>query len=252
MSESKVSQYEKEVDLPSRGLFYAGKMPGGRVTIKPISVMEEKYLVAARNRLAAADKILERCIIGACVTLPQMLMTDKFYLLLNLRAITYGPTYGFKLECKSCGAEFKHSIELPQGLVVRSATDQAVEPFDVKLPFSGDTVSLRFLRGYDETEIEAYGRQLPATKEDEGDVTYAYRLSRHIVKINGEELDPVQRLSYIESAHGGDSLAIRSALDDRQTGADLELTATCTVASCRKTNTYQLPFTAEFFPSRLA
>lgn len=250
MTEKKLNMFECEVELPSCGRFYGDLLPEGKVTLKPISVNEEKYLVGARNRLAAADKILERCIVSPCIPLSDMLMTDKFYLLLNLRSLTYGPKYAFTLTCKSCQEEFKHSIELPTGLVVRRATPASVEPFDVKMPNTDDVLQLRFLRGSDETEIEMYAKQLPATKEDEGDVTYAYRLSRHVVSINGQSLDALQRLSYVEKLFGRDSLAIRSALDERQTGADLNLQAACT--SCRKANSYALPFTAEFFPSRLA
>lgn len=136
MDDSKLCRFSREVTVPSKGKFYGDALPDGKVVIKPISVMEEKYLVSARNRLATADKILERCITSKCIPLSQMLMTDKFYLLLNLRAITYGTAYSFSLVCKSCEAEFKHSIELPDGLVVRSATDASTEPFEVKLPVS--------------------------------------------------------------------------------------------------------------------
>ena len=179
----KTNPFEKEVTLPSRGKFYGGKLPGGSVTLRPIKVAEEKLLAGSGNKMALADKVLQRCILSPCIPLRDMILTDKFYLLLVLRNISYGPEYQFQVKCSTCSTQFKRSITLPEGLGLKMAVDTDMEPFDVTLPQSAKVVSLRFMRGSDEEETEAFIKGLPAAKSDEGDPAYEFKLSRYIVRI---------------------------------------------------------------------
>lgn len=238
--------FETEVTLPSLGKFDAGKIPDGKVRLRPIGVTEEKYLVSAKNRLVAADKILSRCVINCAVSMSDMLMTDKFFLLLCLRNVSYGPEYSFKLTCR-CQYEFPYTVIIPDGLKLAIAAEGDVEPFDVALPVSKKTLSLRFLRGYDEEAIEAYSAQLtPAQIADEGDPAYAYRMSRHIVSVNGTAIDSLAALHLCESLIGRDSLALRTAITSHETGAKLTVSTTC--PKCRKELVSPIQFTSDFFP----
>jgi len=243
----KTSPYSKEVVLPSKGMFYGDKLPGGKITIRPIKVSEEKLIAGGGNRLQLADKVLQKCIESQCLPVNELLLTDKFYLLLCLRSISYGPEYSFKIKCASCDMEFVHSITLPEGLCLKSATKNDVEPFDVKLPVCGKTVSLRFLRGTDEEEIENYVKQLPSQKSDDGDSSYAFRLSRFISKIDGQDTGVLEKLSFCEELIGMDSLAIRKGVAQHETGPVMTIKAKC--PSCRAEIQTDLPFTNEFFPS---
>ena len=135
---------------------------------------------------------------------------------------------------------------LPDGLTLKMATDEDTEPFDVKLPVSSKTLSLRFLRGTDEQAVDDYVKNLPNASAEDGDPAYAFRLARHIAKMDGEDVDPLQKLSFCEQMIGQDSLAMRTALIEHETGADMGIEASC--PSCHKAIETSLPLTNEFFP----
>jgi len=239
-----------DVELPSLGKFYDGRLPEGKVTIRPIKVSEEKLLAGGGSRMKLVDKVLERCMLTKTLPLRDMLISDKFWLMLNLRSISYGGDYMFMLKCNNCSMEFRHSITLPTGLQLKRATDSDKEPFDVKLPIANKTVSLRFLRGVDEEEIERYLKQLPRNATDEGDPAYVYRLSRFIVKVDGKELDPLEKMNFCDGLIGQDSLAIRRAIAENETGPILTIRTQC--PGCKADVETSLPLTNEFFPASVA
>jgi len=249
--ETTAGPYDKEVVLPSKGMFYDGVLSDGRVTLRPVSVQEEKLLAGnAGNRLELADKVLQKCIVSKCLPLSDLLMTDKFYLLLVLRSISYGTEYGFTLACGSCKFEFQHSVKLPEGLQLKVATEGDVEPFEVTLPACKKKVSLRFLRGYDEEEIENFVKTLPDAGKDDGDPGYPFRLSRFIDKIEGEDVDPIEKLQFCEKLIGMDSMKIRHSIAERETGPILTVSAKC--PNCQTPVRSILPLTNDFFPTPTA
>ncbi len=236
--------FEEKVIVPSKGMFYGGKLPGGVVRIRPISVKEEKLLVNAQDKLSAIDLVLDRCLLTRTLPLNEYLVTDKFFLFLNVRTISYGPDYQFMVKCSGCGNSFRHQVILPQGLRLKVPTDDSVEPFDVFLPMCKKTVSIRFLRGKDETEIRAFAKQ---TKRPDGDPTYSYSLAKSIVSVDKKEMNPVELLEFVENLYGRDSLAIRNALEKNQSGIDLEIDAEC--PTCLERFKTPIEFSTEFFRS---
>jgi hypothetical protein len=250
VKEAVLDPYQTDVELPSLGKFYDGRLPDGKITIRPIKVSEEKLLAGGGNRMRLVDKVLERCMITKTLPLRDMIISDKFWLMLNLRAISYGSDYMFMLKCSACSMEFRHSLTLPTGLQLKRATDADKEPFDVKLPVAKKTVSLRFLRGSDEEEIERYLKQLPRNAADEGDPAYVYRLSRFIVKVDGKELDTLEKMNFCDGLIGQDSLAIRRAIAENETGPILTIQTQC--PGCKADVETSLPLTNEFFPSSAA
>ncbi len=242
------SPWEKELTLPSKGQFYNGKLPGGKVTLRPISVQEEKLLAGnAGNRLELCDKVLQKCVVSECLPLTDLLMTDKFYMLLVLRSISYGAEYGFTLSCSNCKFEFQHSVSLPEGLQLKVATKDDKEPFEVELPACKKKVTLRFLRGFDETEVENFVKQMDNAGKEEGDPGYAFRLSRFIDKIDGKEVDAIEKLKFCENMIGMDSLKIRHTIAEKETGPILTVSAKC--PNCQSPIRTILPLTTDFFPT---
>jgi len=242
--------FQSDVLVPSRGRFDGEKLPEGKVTLRPISVPEEKMFLSSKTQMAVADKVLDKCIVSACPPVNELLMTDKYFLLLNLRSISYGPEYSFKMKCGSCKKDFNHTVVLPDGLSLKIATEEDVEPFDVTLPICGKVLSLRFLRGTDEEEIDNYVSQLEGVNPDDGDPGYEYRLTRHIVLIDGEEVDALKKLNFVKTMIGRDSLAMRRSIAEHETGIDFGLNLTC--PSCMQNITTSLPLTNEFFPTSVS
>lgn len=242
--------FQTELQVPSRGRFDGESFPEGKVILRPISVPEEKIFLSSKTQMAVADEVLQRCIVSDCPAVGEMLMTDKYFLLLNLRSISYGPEYSFKMKCGACRKEFNHKVELPKGLSMKIATEDDVEPFDIALPISGKTLALRFLRGTDEDAIDTYVSQLEGINPDDGDPGYEYRLTRHIVTIDGEPVDALKKLNFVKSMIGRDSLAMRRGIAEHETGIDFSLELTC--PSCRQDIKTSLLLTNEFFPTSVS
>lgn len=239
-----------EVKLPSRGLFYGGAIPEGVITLRPIMVQEEKLMMGARNRLSVMDKILERCLVGCSLPISKLLMTDKFFLMMQLRSISYGADYTFKQKCPYCTATFQHTIQLPEGLTMKVSEPTDVEPFEVFLPRCKKKVTVRFLRGEDEEAIEKYVQAKPNASKEEGDPGYEYRIATQLVSIEGKELDILERLRFCENLTGMDSLAIRRVVSEKEPGLDLSIQCVC--PTCRNDIHTGVQLTNEFFPSNLS
>lgn len=246
-TQDKFSAYQTEVIVPSKGKFYDGKLPDGKVTLRPISVQEEKLFLSASVKTQVADKVLARCMVDCPLAIRDFLMTDKYFLLLHLRSISYGHEYAFKLQCPSCKFKFVHKLQLPEGLTLKLATDEDVEPFEVELPVAKVKLGLRFLRGYDEEEIEAYVKQNVTTSAQEGDPSYEFQLSRCIVTIDGKEVNALEKLNFCKNMIGRDSFEMRKAIASHETGIDLGIQVSC--PSCMTEIETLVPFTNEFFPS---
>jgi len=238
------SPYSVEVTLPSKGKFYGNALPAGKIWIRPITVSEEKLFASNSNAAEVADRVLARCIESECVPLKDMLLTDKYYLLLTLRSLSYGSEYPHKIKC-SCGKEYVHKMTVPDGLMLKMATEDDVEPFEVDLLMAKKKVALRFLRGKDEDLVDQFVAQLQSANVNDGDPSYAYRMSLHVVTIDGEVPSSVERLRFIETLHGRDSQTIRRAIVTRETGVDLTLKATCPF--CQAEFETLLTLTREFF-----
>lgn len=241
-----------ETTLPSRGRYYGDRLLGGVVKMRVITVKEEKILAGAKNRMSAADRILERCLVECPIPIKDMLLTDKFYLLLYLRSISYGTEYSFQIQCPACGTKYQHTVELVKGLQLRMASDEDGEPFDVKLE-SGKVLSLRFLRSSDEEEILRYVEQINRKQQknvEDEDPSYEYRLSKHISAIDGKALNALEALAFVETLTGKDSLIIRRAIAQQESGVSMGISARC--PACTYTHDTVLPMTSDFFPAGAA
>lgn len=242
-----LTAFSSEVCVPSKGKFTPDIIPEGKVRLRPIGVQEEKYLLSSNgSRLALADKVLTKCIVlPAGLNLDDVLMTDKFFLLLCLRNLSYGPEYTFPVTC-SCKYAFPHTVTLPDGLSIITPDDSFVEPFFADLPVVGKRVGLRYLRGRDEAAIEAYVAQLKPAQLDDGEPSYLYRLACHLVSVDGAAIDILEAMNFCGKLVGRDSLALRKAVQSHQTGASLMIKAQC--PKCRKELVAPIQFTSDFFP----
>lgn len=244
--------------LPSAGKFY--DVPGvsgeGTVTVGPMTSNEEKLLAGIKNQSdihTKIDLIIQRCTKNA-VPIEQMLITDRLFLLLKIRSLSYGSSYTFKLRCPNCGQQYDREIDLNELEVRYADADEGtpngaiVEPFEVKLPISNKTVLLRFLRVADERDIIKYVQMRKRKTVEQGDPGYSYRTAKHIVSVDGEELDMGKMIVFVEGLHARDSLAIRNALDAHDFGINVEIEEECRF--CDNLYTFYMPFDAEFFRPR--
>lgn len=232
---------------PSRGMLYDGKFPGGEVVVAPMTVMEEKLLAdAGKDRSEIMNTIINRCLVDCPVPLDKLLIQDMMYLLLVIRNISYGADYKFTLTCPKCRLEYQKQMEIPGELKLRClGDDDAGEPWEVKLPVSGDTIHWRHLRVEDETDIRRFSKDAYQSSTQQGNPGYIYGLAKRVVRINGEVPHPTRRLDYVENMIAADSLAFRNDMEKRDFGVSIMLESLC--PRCGNEAKVRLPFDREFF-----
>jgi hypothetical protein len=239
-----------KLTLPSLGIPYGDKIPGGVIDVRPMTTAEEAILYSASgDGVSKIGAIISACLVTKAVAPEDLLLTDRFYILLLLRSRSFGARYEFPLRCQGCSQQSKTSINLAEDLKVTRMDPSVTEPFEVPLPVSGDTVSLRFLRGKDEIRIAKYAKRVRMQSSDPSDPSYLYRLALQIVAINGKEVTLADAESYVRKLDIGDSSAMRLATEKNEAGVDTTIYVDC--GQCGYTNELEMPFTVEFFrPSR--
>lgn len=234
---------------PSRGHLYGGKFPGGEIVFSPITASEDKIIQQAgtgKDRMEIVEELVRRLLIKCPVAIDDLLHPDFLYILMAIRNVTYGSNYKFRIECQKCSVEYQHAVDVPESLKCRVLEEKDEgEPWETKLPMSGDTIRFKLLRLRDENDIRRWARDAYQRTVQTGDPSYVYRLSKHIVTINGEDRGPVKTLDYAEEMHGRDTQQIWTAIRKHDFGIGLLLDMTC--PSCGHQVKRRMPFDREFF-----
>jgi hypothetical protein len=257
---------EFQVTLPSRGLLYDGKLPDGKITLKPMTTREQGILHSGgTDPLKKYDIILNNCLCGCSFPTSEWLMTDRLYVMVNLRMRSFGAEYQVPMRCSECSTQYRTIINLAEELklktyvnkedVVEGEYEQVLplgedisEPLIYELPIAKDTIQYRFLRGRHEIEIARQSKRMKMTSIDHADPSLALRLSLLIDKVNDQELPPVSKHEYVQSMDVGDLESLTVEVEDNESGLDMTVYPRCT--NCGYEEEVILPMTAEFFRPR--
>lgn len=266
----------ESVYLPSRGLYYDGKIPDGKVEVRAMGLFAEKIL--ATQRLAQTGKALDY-MFQKCVKFPtsfdplDLLAGDRIFLLYYIRGITYGNEYEFSITCSnaSCGAVSIHTYDLNELASTQTIADPSIgeEPFMVKLPhmskqFGKDIwVGIRFLRGRDIQRMMTHNRNIERITDNRArtrsrhqkkeadeaspiaiDQTLEQNLNLVIVSIMGVT-DPVKIRQFVSKLHSRDTTEIREFLREKSPSIDTTVEITC--PECKQDFTVDLPISDSFF-----
>lgn len=218
------------VCLPSMGVYYNGACPGGKVTITPWTMVQEEMMVRYSER--DPGLIMDQ-LIANNVKLPDglkyedLLVTDQWFLVINLRAISLVQFLTVTHTCPQCGNLDEQQINL-LNLTVRVPDPGDQEPIECRLPKCKKTVGLRFLRVRDIAKSNEYGSSHP---NDAGDPVYRFRLARKIVSVNGQSVKFEEAIDFVKSLVMIDVISIQKALEKKETGYVTNLDAVCT--KCR-------------------
>ncbi len=261
------NNYNAEVQLPSRGLLYKdGFCNDGRVTIGMMGVPEEKLLSASRmNPSKIITTLLDRLVISPKVDSTKLLAFDRNYLLVNIRVLTFGADYKFRLKCPHCSQSSDFEVDLSQ-LESKPVPDDFVEPFEVELPLCRAKVSLRLFRGFDEDEVQKMAKKSESRSSGPslGDSTYVPSIVRsiHSVRANPEEgnelsqkvtdvdeYDSVEKTMFVNNLKSRDSIFIQKTIENLKFGLDMHTFLTC--PSCEADVETDIPLTETFFRPEL-
>ncbi len=229
-------------------------------SIRGLKVREERFL--SDRALAKAgtivDELLRACweetqdpgpytFDGGKVAWGKVLQGDRFYALMEVRALTYGPEYAFAVTCReaTCRARIEWEIDL-HDLVVRPLSDASRAAFvggnrfETQLPDAGRRVQFRLFSGDDE-------RRLPAIRKQAGDRALSAMLAFRIVEIDG--VDDRDRRRFVEDLSMRDADFLVDEFDRVDCGVETSIEIEC--PDCFARQDVQLPFDQTFFmPAR--
>ena len=173
----------------------------------------------------------------------QVLQGDRFFALLQIRALTYGPEYAFAINCQSdgCRTRIQWEINLPD-LPVRPLSEESLAAlgdgnrFETVLPDSGKRVWFRLLTGADE-------RKLPQLRRSAGDKLLSAMLAFRVSEVEG--VDARERRKFIEDLTMRDADFLVDEFDRVDCGVDTAIEIEC--PECFATQEIELPFERTFF-----
>ncbi len=241
------------VKLPSRGLLYGDKMPGGDTSVTPMVYKDDMLLASeSPDKAHIVDEIIQRHLDLKGLKYEDLLVGDKLYTLCMIRFISYGPEYRFKSRCHECQEYTERVVMVPEGLRGVYLTDQTGrEPYEITLPASQRRVGLRHLRVSDERAIRSYVKEQQrgaVRSRNTGNPAYAHTLARSIATIDGMPVENVAQAMLFLQDDGflsRDSIEIENGIADLHCGPSLINDFEC--SHCFAENQSTIEFTSEFF-----
>ncbi len=218
--------YTEKVTLPS----------GIEATIREMTATEEGFLASQKMLKSgeAFEKILRNCVIEKDVDLDNLLVGDRYYLMLAIRRLTYGDDYDFKVRCASCGQTFNMSVNLAE-LPIKKLEGDPDATHTITLPRTGKKVTFRLLRGRDEKKIATTLRKTPQE-------IIRLSLLLHTMAVDGSENFSEK---FFETLPGADSQYYRKEIDAVTCGVDTVVEVEC--PECDNEFEVQLPISENFF-----
>lgn len=243
--------------LPSMGIFYDGKMPGGKIQVRPMDIAVEK--VIGTTRLARSGQSLEQ-IYKHCVRFPDpkfdpldLLEGDRWFILMLLRGITYGNEFEFFATCPKCEGRAEHIYDLNNlGSKIHGPKVQS-EPFDVRLPYISEATGREMVakvcykRGRHQRMIDnSQTVRNKVTGGGEEFDNYLTDLFKILISSIGDCNNKQKIALFVDQMHRRDINAISVAIVDCPR-VDYVVEITCPKASCGEAFSISLPFLDSFF-----
>jgi hypothetical protein len=243
-----MANYNEKHKLPSNGVLYTDL--GSDVVLRNMTTSEEKMLLGSTGD--ALDNIIKACVVEPKnLNLEELISTDKHFLLLKLRVISYGSDYHVSYKCPECGKSNEYLIDL-DSLNIDYLAEDFVEPYDsIELRVSKKVIELRIPRIKDlndaDTRAKRFNKKFPLAQ---GDIGYIYRLMTNIATVDGEEMKYTSLQELIEGLHTKDSSFLRNKINKLKVGIDTEIIEECKNPKCGADISFDLPITSEFFRTR--
>ncbi len=260
----------EEVTLPSRGIYYGDKLPGGVCRVRAMGIHAEKIL--ATQRLAQTGQSIDH-LFKHCIQLTDemdpldLLSGDRVFLLYVLRGLTHGNNYEFSIKCPSCEFTSIQAYDLNELAGTQTFGDESLgsEPFQVPLPYMSEVigrevwVKIRFMRGKDVSTLtnkQKFKKRIThSNRRRQGraiaiDETITENLSLIIRGFGGEGVDGEvgsrdKIASLVDRMHARDTAVIREFLRKHSPGIDTMIRVEC--PECGSDYQTDLPITESFF-----
>ena len=249
-----MARLTQTIQLPSNGKIY----PMKELTIQSLTVNEIKSLYSTQGETG-----LYKCMQG-CITedidIKDLVLGDLAYVLLKIRALTFGNTYTVDLRCQNiimkngvkdiCNYTFPHTIELSK-LEVGFLPDNFTTT--IKLPESGDMVEIRLLTANQIKQFQSDRDQALATlKVDKDEFEFVCNIAQHLKKIPNQQtqvefpdLPLMMAYDYVNRLSAKDAFFLQDYVNSIECGPDLNFEVEC--PSCHNKIRLSMPMGLEFF-----
>ena len=263
------------VNLPSQGVYYNNKLPGGIVQVRPMGIHADKILATARLAQTgqSIDYLLANCVrLTEGMTPDDLLAGDRIFLLYYLRGITHGNRYEFVLKCPNCEVSSTQVYDLNELAATTQGPNLAIgpEPFKVILPYMSEFlkretwVKVRLVRGRDIMTMlnrQKFNKRLnasnPGARQQQQragvkiDQTITDNLALVIESfgsvgaVETHDQNKLRQLIDSNKLHGNDTATIREFLRVNSPGIDTTIEVQC--PECNAGYSTELPITESFF-----
>ena len=216
-----------EVELPSKGRLYEGIE---KVQIRTFIGRDEKLLaeMSTDNFDKKFSKVLKGVLTG--VDPNKLTVGDRLYLALWETINSYSKDFSVEYECEHCWEKSPYSVDLSKLEVIELDKDFN-EPYEVRLPGSGELIKLRLLRVEDMAKIHDLGKL--------GKNVWLYRYALSLVNEQGIW----DNVDYLEKLGSKDLMIIRGFQDEFYHGPKMECAYEC--PKCGGTGIMPVPFRLE-------
>lgn len=246
----------EHVDLPSRGRYYPESHPlhnQETVEIKFMTAREEDILTSPSlvKKGLAIDRLLKSIIVEKNIDPDSLLVGDRNAILIASRVTGYGPDYPIKATCPSCTATTDWTVDL-EGLDTidggienaqgYDVTENENGTFDVILPKTNVTVTVKLMKGKDEKALGVKLQKRKKHKLHEANLTE--QLNMMITSVNGSENMSDIR-NFINVIPAFDSRYLRNTYANVVPNVEMKQHFEC--EECSYEGQLEVPLTAEFF-----
>jgi hypothetical protein len=167
-----------------------------------------------------------------------VLQGDRLYALIQIRSLTYGPMFDFKVACQQAACRATITWELDLGDLVTkelSETSRAAfaagNRFETKLPGSWKKVGFRLLVGADERKLPQLRRQAPER-------VFSSLLAHRVLDIEG--VDAKDKRAFLEDLPMRDASFLLAEFDRVDCGVETSIDIAC--PECGAEQAVELPF----------
>lgn len=219
-----------KVNLPSKNLVYSPQDITGDIQIRTFKGRDEK--VIAEITSDNFEKRMVAVLKGVLQGIDPMKLTlgDRLFLILWETINSYNKEFLVSYECPKCWETKDYNVDLEK-LEKVYLPDNFKEPYQVKLPVSGDAVNLRLLRVADLIKID----ELSKAKEN----VWLYRYALTLVN----DKSVWDNLDYLENLPVNDLKLIRAFQEKFNHGPKLEYKYEC--PNCGGSGIMPVPFRLE-------
>jgi hypothetical protein len=173
----------------------------------------------------------------------RILTGDQYFLMLMIRAATYGPEYKFKIQCRdeTCRQTLWADLNIPDDLEIQELSPESLErlrsgePFETALE-DGTQVTFRL------PTVDAV-RKVHKQWGRSPDKRVTIGLAARIVEIEGVQNNDLR--TFIEDMDLGEMSELIRKMDDADSGVESEVEVECT--HCGALQEVELPLGREFW-----